>query len=81
MAKKQLVASAAILGEEEASTRVETRGRKKLDPNELKSAQISLMLRPTTKENLKELAWRNRISTNELINQIVEEYLRENFKG
>lgn len=79
MAKK-LAASEAILGTEGMRTKVETRGRKKfLDPDERKSAQTTILLRPTTKENLKELAWRNRISMNELICQVLEEYLEKNF--
>ena len=78
MATKKLKASAEILGTNE---RVETRGRKAfLDPNEKKNAQTTILLRPTTKENMKELAWRRRISLNELINQVCEEYLKENFK-
>lgn len=78
MASKKFNASESILG---AETRKETRGRKAfLDPSEKKNAQTTLLFRPTTKENLKELAWRNRISLNELINQICEEYLEKNFK-
>lgn len=61
--------------------KIETRGRKRfLDPNERKNAQTTILLRPTTKENLKELAWRRRTSLNELINQICEEYLKDNFE-
>ena len=79
MAKK-LAASEAILGNEGMIKREETRGRKAfLDPDERKSAQTTILLRPTTKENLKELAWRNRISMNELICQVLEEYLEKNF--
>ena len=77
MAKK-LNTSEAILGTE---AKIETRGRKPfLDPNEKKNAQTTILLRPTTKENMKELAWRRRISLNELINQVCEEYLKKNFK-
>lgn len=79
MASKKLNTSEAILGTE---TRIETRGRKAfLDPSEKKNAQTTILLRPTTKENMKELAWRRRISLNELINQVCEEYLKKNFKG
>lgn len=78
MAKK-LNTSEAILGTE---VKIETRGRKAfLNPNERKNAQTTILLRPTTKENLKELAWQRRTSLNELINQICEDYLKENFKG
>ena len=77
MAKK-LNTSEAILGTE---GRIETRGRKAyLDPTEKKNAQTTILLRPTTKEDMKELAWRRRISLNELINQVCEEYLKENFE-
>lgn len=78
MAKK-LNTSEAILGTE---AKIETRGRKPfLNPNERKNAQTTILLRPTTKENLKELAWQKRTSLNELINEICEDYLRKNFKG
>lgn len=78
MASKKLNTSEAILGTEK---RIETRGRKAfLDPNEKKNAQTTLLFRPTTKTNLRELAWRRRISLNELVNQICEEYLKKNFK-
>lgn len=77
MAKK-LNTSEAILGTE---AKIETRGRKAfLNPNERKNAQTTILLRPTTKENLRELAWQRRTSLNELINQICEEYLKKNFK-
>ena len=78
MAKK-LNTSEAILGTE---AKIETRGRKAfLNPNKRKNAQTTILLRPTTKENLRELAWQRRTSLNELINQICEEYLKKNFKG
>ena len=80
MAKK-LNASEAILGLNGMGDRVETRGRKPyLDPSEKKNAQTTIVLMPTTKENLRELAWRKRTSLNELINQICEDYLKKNFK-
>lgn len=78
MASKKLNTSEAILG---TQGRIETRGRKPfLDPSEKKNAQTTILLRPSTKENMKELAWRRRTSLNELINQACEEYLKKNFK-
>lgn len=75
---KELNAPETVLGN---GPKIETRGRKRfLDPNERKNAQTTILLRPTTKENLKELAWRRRTSLNELINQICEEYLKDNFE-
>lgn len=77
--EEQKKAAEAFLAETEA--KIETRGRKRfLNPNERKNAQTTILLRPTTKENLKELAWRRRTSLNELINQICEEYLKDNFE-
>lgn len=79
MASKKLNTSEAILGAE--PKKESTRGRKAfLRPSEKKNAQTTLLLRPTTKENLRELAWRRRISLNELVNQICEDYLKKNFK-
>lgn len=82
MATKKLTTSEAILGTKEKIKEVENRGRKAyLKPNEKKNAQTTILLRPTTKENLRELAWQRRTSLNELINQICEDYLKKNFKG
>lgn len=80
MASKRLNTSEAILG---AEPRKEgTRGRKAyLKPNEKKNAQTTLLFRPTTKEELRDLAWERRISLNELINQICEDYLKKNSRN
>lgn len=78
MASKKLNTSEAILGTEK---RIETRGRKAAaDKNLNKSAQTTILLRPKTKEDLRELAWRRRTSLNELINQMCEEYLEKHHK-
>lgn len=42
---------------------------------ETKSERIQLMVRPSTKKVLKELAFDRRLSLNDLINQILEEYI------
>lgn len=78
MASKKLNTSEAILGTEK---RIENRGRKAAaDKNLNKSAQTTILLRPKTKEDLRELAWRRRTSLNELINQMCEEYLEKHHK-
>lgn len=77
MAKK-LSALDEALGVEE---KIEKRGRKAAaDKNQNKSAQTTILLRPKTKEDLRELAWRRRTSLNELINQMCEEYLEKHHK-
>lgn len=82
MATKKLNTSEAILGTQEKIKEVENRGRKAyLKPNEKKNAQTTVLFRPSTKADLRELAWQRRISLNELLNQICEEYLKKNFKG
>lgn len=67
------------LPQEETETHVEpTRKKipeKYLVPREYKSERMQLLVRPTTKKALKELAEENGISVNELINIIFEEYL------
>lgn len=45
------------------------------EPSAVRSAHTMLLLTPSTKETLKELAWKNRMSMNELANQIIENYL------
>ncbi len=42
--------------------------------DDLRTAQTNLMLRPPTREALKEAAWKRHISLNELANQIFEQY-------
>ena len=75
---KKLSALDEALGVEEKK---ETRGRKAAaDQNQNKSAQTTILLRPKTKEDLRELAWRRRTSLNELINQMCEEYLEKHHK-
>lgn len=48
---------------------------KEKDPSECKTAQTTLLLKPSTKEALKEYAWEHRTSMNDLANRIFESYL------
>lgn len=51
-------------------------GRPKVkDPSDLRSARTVLLLTPDTKHTLNELAWKKRLSLNELANQIIESYI------
>lgn len=76
---KQLTASEEILGTiGQAQKKRKTSSAVK--EKETKSEQTTILLRPTTKEQLKELAWRRRTSFNELINQICEEHLEKSRK-
>ncbi len=45
---------------------------------ETKSQRLQLLVRPTIKESLKELAGKKNISVNDLSNTIFEEYLERN---
>lgn len=78
MASKKLNTSEAILG---AGAKGETRGRKPfMDPSEKKNAQTTILLRPTTKQNMRDLAWGTGSSLNELINQACEEFMEKRSK-
>lgn len=44
---------------------------------ESKTARLQLLVRPTTKERMRKLAAAQGISLNELINQILDEYVEE----
>lgn len=48
---------------------------KEKEPCDLRTAQTTLLLKPSTKEALKDLAWMQRMSMNELANRIFESYL------
>lgn len=53
-------------------------GRPKVKaPSDLRSARTVLLLTPITKQTLNELAWKRRLSLNELANQIFESYIGE----
>ena len=45
------------------------------DEKDLRSAHMTLLLTPTTKDAIKDAAWQQRISANELICQILERYI------
>lgn len=46
-------------------------------PIEKKSCPTTLLLKPSVKAMLKELAWQNRMSFNQLMTNIIEDYLSE----
>lgn len=50
------------------------------DDKDLRSAHMTLLLTPTTKDAIKDAAWQQRISTNELICQILERYIAKQQK-
>lgn len=48
---------------------------------ETKSARLNLLIKPSTKKSLGKLATLDRISTNELINRVLEKYTKVNSKN
>ena len=65
----------------EQPERVETRGKKKYPPKfEKKSKQNTILLKETTDAQLKDLAWRNHMTFNALVCNILEEYLVKHYK-
>lgn len=50
------------------------------DKAERKTEMATLLLRQQTKEQLREIAWRERRSFNDLCTQILEDYLSEHFE-
>lgn len=48
--------------------------------NELKSVHLQLLIKPSIKERIKAAAEANHRSMNDLINQILEEWLDKHFK-
>lgn len=48
---------------------------------ETKSARLNLLIKPSTKKSLGKLAALDRISTNELINRVLEKYTKLNSKN
>ena len=47
------------------------------DGREIKSKRINLLIKPTLYKNIEKVATMERISTNELINRVLEQYARE----
>ena len=43
---------------------------------EYKKERLQLLLKPSTKEDLKKIAQKDKISVNELINRILEDYIK-----
>ena len=50
------------------------------DEKDLRSTRMTLLLKPTTKDAIKDAAWQQRISANELICQILEKYIGNQHK-
>lgn len=48
---------------------------------EIKTKRVTFSFRPSVYEPLREMAWRERISLNEYVGRIFEEYVKENWKG
>ena len=48
---------------------------------ETKSARLNLLIKPGTKKSIGKLATIERISTNELINRVLEKYIKSNSKN
>lgn len=53
---------------------------KKEEKKEIKSEAATLILRPSTKEALKEMAYRERRSFNDFVGEILENYVKKNWK-
>jgi predicted HicB family RNase H-like nuclease len=47
------------------------------DGREIKSKRLNLLIKPTLYRNIEKVATMERISTNELINRVLEKYTRE----
>lgn len=50
------------------------------DKAEKKTEMATLLLRQQTKEQLRDMAWKQRRSFNDLVTQILEDYLKENYE-
>ena len=48
-----------------------------MSDKEKKTVRTSILLKQSTKDKLEELKWEKRTSVNELINQIIEEWLKK----
>lgn len=48
---------------------------------ERKTKTVTFSFKPSVYEPLREMAWRERISLNEYVGKIFEEYVKENWKG
>lgn len=61
--------------------KVKSKRQKKQKDFETKSARLNLLLRPSIKKSIGKLATLERISTNELINRVLEKYTKLNLKN
>ena len=66
---------------EKAPEKKSTRTPKKEVIKEIKSEAATLVLRPSTKEALKEMAWREHRSFNDYVGEILENHVKKNWKG
>ena len=79
---KNLKSTKALLNfDYDQPERVETRGKKKYPPTfERKTKQNTILLKETTDTQLKDLAWRNHMTFNALVCNILDEYCAKNYK-
>lgn len=61
--------------------KVQSKRQKKQKDFETKSARLNLLLKPSIKKSIGKLAALDRISTNELINRVLEKYTKANSKN
>lgn len=48
-----------------------------MEKKEKKTARTTILLKQSTRDKLEELKWEKRMSVNELINQIIEDWLKK----
>lgn len=60
---------------------VQSKRKKKQKDFETKSARLNLLLKPSIKKSIGKLAALDRLSTNELINRVLEKYTKANSKN
>ena len=61
--------------------KVQSKRKKKQNDFETKSARLNLLIKPSIKKSIGKLAALDRISTNELINRVLEKYTKANSKN
>lgn len=74
--KRETPAGKLLLKSKDKSKR-----KKKQKDFETKSARLNLLIKPGTKKSIGKLATIERISTNELINRVLEKYIKSNSKN
>lgn len=65
---------------EEKAARSIKKGVKSRATRELKTVQATLVLKPSVKEALKELSWREHRSFNDYVGEILENHVKRNWK-